>query len=141
MRAATPPFDERAYGFANLTDLLRAAHKDNLVRMERDRQGVIRVFQSGNAAPVVLAEASTPPPSDMEPMVITTGPEVIDAVVEPVVAVEVDEDADPDDVNGNVAEPAARESAPAPTKGKSRRRPQPQAQARGGRKPAAKKKS
>lgn len=141
MRAATPPFDERAYGFANLTDLLRAAHKDNLVRMERDRQGVIRVFQSGSAAPVVLAAASTPPPSDMEPIVITTGPEVIDAVVEPVVAIEVDEDADPDDVNGNVAEPAARESAPAPTKGKSRRRPQPQAQARGGRKPAAKKKS
>jgi len=32
MRAATPPFEERAYGFANLTDLLRAAQKDGVVR-------------------------------------------------------------------------------------------------------------
>ena len=120
MRAATPPFDERAYGFANLTDLLRAAHKDNLVRMERDRQGVIRVFQSGTAAPALQVAASTLPPVEIEPIVITTGPEVIDAVVEV-----VDEDVDPNDVNGNVAEPVDAEEKPAPAKGKSRRRPQP----------------
>ncbi|HSG01639.1 MAG TPA: OST-HTH/LOTUS domain-containing protein, partial [Vicinamibacterales bacterium] len=39
-------FDERAYGFANLADLLRAAHRENVVRVDRDRQGVIRVFQA-----------------------------------------------------------------------------------------------
>lgn len=38
-------FDERAFGFANLTDLLRAAQKAGAVRIERDRQGVIRIFQ------------------------------------------------------------------------------------------------
>ncbi len=38
-------FDERAYGFANLTELLRSAQKEGLVRVERDRQGVVRVFQ------------------------------------------------------------------------------------------------
>lgn len=129
MRAATPPFDERAYGFANLTDLLRAAHKDNLVRMERDRQGVIRVFQ-GTSVPV-LATESTPPPADVEPIVITTGPEVVDAVVVEVGADEADADAN--DVNGNVAESITVDATPA--KGKSRRRPQP----RGGRKTPAKK--
>ena len=41
----TPSFDERAYGFGNLTDLLRAAHREGIVRVDRDRQGVIRVFQ------------------------------------------------------------------------------------------------
>ena len=49
IRQTNPSFDERAYGFANLVDLLRAAHKDGLVRVDRDRQGVIRVFQ-GNLA-------------------------------------------------------------------------------------------
>ncbi len=135
MRAATPPFDERAYGFANLTDLLRAAHKDNLVRMERDRQGVIRVFQSSNTP--ALAVASTPPPADVEPIVITTGPEVIDAVVTP-----IDDDHEPGDVNGNFAGAPGTVDAPAPTKGKSRRRPQESAApARGRRKPAPKRKS
>jgi uncharacterized LabA/DUF88 family protein len=68
MRAATPPFEERAYGFANLTDLLRAAHKDNLIRMERDRQGVIRVFQT-NAATMTAGPAAAPeaPLPDVQP--------------------------------------------------------------------------
>ena len=51
IRQTSPSFDERAYGFANLVDLLRAAHKDGLVRVDRDRQGVIRVFQGSLAAP------------------------------------------------------------------------------------------
>ena len=45
IRQVNPEFDERAYGFANLVDLLRAAHRDGVVRVDRDRQGVVRVFQ------------------------------------------------------------------------------------------------
>ena len=45
LRQATPAFDERAYGYGTLVDLLRAAQKDGLVRLDRDRQGVVRVFQ------------------------------------------------------------------------------------------------
>jgi uncharacterized LabA/DUF88 family protein len=124
MRAHTPPFDERAYGFANLTDMLRAAHKDNLVRMERDRQGVIRVFQGTSASVAVAADAIASTPAAVvvdEPIIITTGPEVVDAVVTQII--DVDDDADPNDVNGNVAEPAGGPVAPARDKGKSRRRP------------------
>ena len=38
-------FDERAYGFATLIDLLRAAGREGALRVERDRQGGLRVFQ------------------------------------------------------------------------------------------------
>jgi uncharacterized LabA/DUF88 family protein len=143
MRACTPPFDERAYGFANLTDMLRAAHKENIVRMERDRQGVIRVFQ-GTSATSATAEptetAAEPATEEQQPLIIVTGPEVVDEVAAQI----IDDDHDPDDVNGNVAEPAEGSVAPARDKGKSRRRPQRQAPAqpaRGSRrKPAPKKK-
>ena len=45
LRQATPAIDERAYGFASLVDLLRASQREGIVRLERDRQGVIRIFQ------------------------------------------------------------------------------------------------
>jgi hypothetical protein len=61
LRQADPAFDERAYGFGNLSDLLRAAGREGLVRVDRDRQGVIRVFQ-GAAAPTASAQPSTPAP-------------------------------------------------------------------------------
>ena len=44
MRNVDPTFDERKFGFASLVDLLRACQRDGLFRMERDRQGVIRLF-------------------------------------------------------------------------------------------------
>ena len=50
-RQATPAFDERAYGYGNLVDLLRAAQKDGVVRLDRDRQGVVRVFQGRGGRP------------------------------------------------------------------------------------------
>ena len=43
MRAADPEFDERKHG--NLVEILRSVQRDGLVRLDRDRQGVLRVFQ------------------------------------------------------------------------------------------------
>jgi len=37
-------FDERKYGFASVVDLLRAAAKDGVLKLERDRHGAFRVF-------------------------------------------------------------------------------------------------
>ena len=78
-KQATPPFDERAYGYGSMVDLLRAAQKDGLVRLDRDRQGVIRVFRG--TAPVepvsvvpVSAEAAAPMPVP-EAAVIDMAPE------------------------------------------------------------------
>jgi uncharacterized LabA/DUF88 family protein len=48
LRAAESGFDERRYGFGGILDLLRSSQRDGLLRLERDRQGVLRVFP-GNA--------------------------------------------------------------------------------------------
>ncbi len=72
-KQATPAFDERAYGYGSLVDLLRAAQKDGLVRLDRDRQGVVRVFRGSAAVEPaaivpVSAEATAPMPvPDPEP--------------------------------------------------------------------------
>lgn len=57
LRAADSAFDERRYGFGGILDLLRASQRDALLRLERDRQGVLRVFP-GNA----LQRLSSAPP-------------------------------------------------------------------------------
>ena len=44
LRSAVEGFDERNYGFASVVDLLRAAGKEGVLRVERDRHGAIRVF-------------------------------------------------------------------------------------------------
>ena len=48
LRTAIEGFDERKYGFASVADLLRAAGKENILRIERDRQGAVRVFPGLN---------------------------------------------------------------------------------------------
>ena len=45
LKNAAPEFDERKHGAIN--DLMRASQKDGLVRLERDRQGGLRVFSAG----------------------------------------------------------------------------------------------
>ena len=42
LRAAVPSFDERKYG--SIAELMRACQKDGLLKLERDRQGGLRVF-------------------------------------------------------------------------------------------------
>jgi hypothetical protein len=56
LRAAA--FDERQYGFGGLMDVLKGLQRENLVRIERDRRGGLRVFQ-GSAMPRA-ASSETP---------------------------------------------------------------------------------
>ena len=58
LKAAEPSFDERRHG--NLVELLRAVQREGLVRLERDRQGVLRVFQGQQARPHVQGLATAP---------------------------------------------------------------------------------
>ena len=44
MRNVDASFDERKFGFGSLVDLLRAAQREGLFRLERDRQGSVRLF-------------------------------------------------------------------------------------------------
>jgi uncharacterized LabA/DUF88 family protein len=49
LRAAVPNFDERRYG--SIAELMRACQKEGLLKLERDRQGGLRVFAgTGGAA-------------------------------------------------------------------------------------------
>src|SRR6186713_1163465 len=48
LRTSIENFDERKYGFASVVDLLRAAGKEGVLRIERDRQGAVRVFPGPN---------------------------------------------------------------------------------------------
>ncbi len=65
-RQVSPEFDERAYGFANLVDMLRAAARENIVRVDRDRQGVIRVFQGNVESAAKPAAPPAPKIFDIE---------------------------------------------------------------------------
>jgi uncharacterized protein (TIGR00288 family) len=73
LRSAIEGFEERNYGFASVVDLLRAAGKEGVLRVERDRHGAIRVFPGAK-----LTRPSVVPVE--EPVAETT----IDAVAEPV---------------------------------------------------------
>jgi uncharacterized LabA/DUF88 family protein len=60
LRNVDSTFDERKFGFASLVDLMRACQRDGLFRIERDRQGVMRIFP-GNVMQAV------PEPVTVEP--------------------------------------------------------------------------
>ena len=51
LRAVDPTFDERRFGFETLGDLMRACQRDGLLRIERDRQGGMRIFPGSIAQP------------------------------------------------------------------------------------------
>jgi uncharacterized LabA/DUF88 family protein len=57
LRAADNGFDERRYGFGGLMDLLRACQREEIIRLERDRRGGLRVFQGA-----ALQRLSVPAP-------------------------------------------------------------------------------
>jgi uncharacterized LabA/DUF88 family protein len=44
LRSLQPPFDERQYGLSSTYDLVRQAHRDGLLHVERNRQGILRIF-------------------------------------------------------------------------------------------------
>jgi len=81
LRSIQPPFDERQYGFSSIYDLVRQAQREGLLRVERNRQGILRIFpgerfpaaddekpevtlESVEAIPLGPAPAA---PSEMEP--------------------------------------------------------------------------
>jgi hypothetical protein len=123
IRQVSPSFDERAYGFGSLVDLLRAAQKEGVVRVERDRRGGIRVFEG----PQLAAAAKAPAAIEVEPSheaapVVVVDVEVLDEVVEPVEPVVIDApvvaeaDAQPE------ADVVEAVEAPAPRRRRSPRR-------------------
>ncbi len=91
LRSAIEGFDERKYGFASVVDLLRAAGKEGVLRIERDRQGAVRVFPGPNlamkpAAPRFQEPVELDETVDVEvPQQAVADAPVIEDVAEPVV--------------------------------------------------------
>jgi uncharacterized protein (TIGR00288 family) len=56
LRNAVEGFDEKHYGFASVGDLLRAAGKEGVLRVERNRQGAVRVFAGPRLTALATAE-------------------------------------------------------------------------------------
>jgi uncharacterized protein (TIGR00288 family) len=65
LRNAINGFDERKYGFASVVDLLRAAGSQGVLRIERDRQGAIRVFPGARMVGHVAAASVNAPTVDV----------------------------------------------------------------------------
>jgi uncharacterized protein (TIGR00288 family) len=103
LRTAIEGFDERKYGFVSVVDLLRAAGKEGVLRIERDRQGAVRVFPGPNL--VLKPAAPAPPPIDLDETVdVEVRPEsIVDrADAEIVDPVPVDEPRESVEVDGPV---------------------------------------
>jgi uncharacterized protein (TIGR00288 family) len=111
LRTAIDGFDERRYGFASVVDLLRAAGKEGVLRIERDRQGAIRVFPGTNLSPKPAMPVDEPETIDVEEEAFTA-PVDSEFVSEPVADAPI-VDAEPVVAEEAVAEEAIESARPA----------------------------
>jgi len=109
LRTAQPDFDEKRYG--SIADLMRACQKDGILRLERDRQGALRVFANGAASRASVphgwgrADRESEPAQEAPsveaaaPILDVTPEAIVDAepqtIIEAQVTSVVDEDAGP----------------------------------------------
>jgi len=113
LRAGDESFDERKYGFAGLVEALRFGQREGLFRLDRDRQGVLRVYpgQLLQRAEGGGAMAAADAPAYHEPT-ITAIPAPTAPVDEPIDVAEPIEAAAPSD--------AVEAATPAPKAAKRR---------------------
>jgi uncharacterized LabA/DUF88 family protein len=72
IRASHPDFDDRKYG--SIVDLMRACQKEGLIRLERDRQGGLRVFSA--TGPAGASGNASAPAADAAPPVVPSAANV-----------------------------------------------------------------
>jgi uncharacterized LabA/DUF88 family protein len=117
LRAGDESFDERKYGFAGLVEALRFGQREGLFRLDRDRQGVLRVYpgqilqrlEAGgslpSAGPADLPEALPAP----APVAVESAPSLLEETDAPQLPLEAAGDA-----------PVAEAAEGAPAKGRKR---------------------
>ncbi len=85
LRSVDPSFDERKLGFTTLHDLVRQAQRENVFRVERNRQGILRIFP-GDRFPSESQETTLPQQTtsaDAVPAEEAIVPEVVPPQPEP----------------------------------------------------------
>jgi uncharacterized protein (TIGR00288 family) len=105
LRNAIEGFDERKYGFASVVDLLRAAGKEGVLRLERDRQGAIRVFPGGGIATKPAATPGHEPELELDETVdVEVPPERVSEPVEAEIEAVAAEVPEPTVIDGETLE-------------------------------------
>ncbi len=114
LRSLQPPFDERQYGFSSTYELVRQAHKDGLLRVERNRQGILRIYPAERFPRTAPEQPSgeAMPAEILEPMQELPIPEAdgIERSHEPVLQTELPEPFL--EVQAEIAEPSMEQDAP-----------------------------
>jgi uncharacterized LabA/DUF88 family protein len=67
LRSLQPPFEERQHGFSSTYELARQAHRDGLLRVERNRQGILRIFPGERFPRAVQDQPAEEPTRTEEP--------------------------------------------------------------------------
>jgi uncharacterized LabA/DUF88 family protein len=125
IKASDPTFDERRYGFGGILDFLRSCQREGLFRLERDRNGGLRVFPgAGLQGPTSDAARGPEPAPVLQPVngdgEVSDQPDLLEsaASVEPrseaPVEANTDDDALPEDVDGNRVEAESGAAAKKP---------------------------
>jgi hypothetical protein len=99
IKNASPSFDERRYGFQSFLDAVRSAQRAGLFRLERNRQGILRVFpgnqisQPQRVAPSSAHEAVEETPAVEPSITVEDRPAVqeFQPSTEPVIEAQPDE--------------------------------------------------
>jgi uncharacterized LabA/DUF88 family protein len=131
LRAGDETFDERRYGFAGLVEALRFGQREGLFRLDRDRQGVLRVYPGQLLQSVAggdgRREDASAEPTAQAPLPLTPSPASAPRDPEPEPFVEEDARAQAvapettDDAESETAEADVEEEAAAPAaRGKRR---------------------
>jgi uncharacterized LabA/DUF88 family protein len=75
LKSSAPGFDERRFGFSGLHELVREAQRAGLLRVERDRQGILRIYPGDRLAEAPAEESiALPPPDEQVPPVAEVTP-------------------------------------------------------------------
>jgi uncharacterized LabA/DUF88 family protein len=72
LRAEEKDFKEQSYGFRNLLDLLHFAERQGVLRLERDRRGVLKIF------PTVQAAGGPTPAEPVAAVVVAESPAAVE---------------------------------------------------------------
>jgi uncharacterized LabA/DUF88 family protein len=81
IRSLQPPYDERQYGFSSIYELVRQAQKEGMLRVERNRQGVLRIFPTERfpqaVQPQFIQETAAAEPIEPETETMPVEPEAL----------------------------------------------------------------
>ena len=76
LRSADPNFDERRFGIPSIHDLARQAQREGFLRIERNRQGILRIYPGEQ-----FALAAQPAPAAEETAALMDIPEPVESAI------------------------------------------------------------